>query len=104
MSDEQEWEIEEVEQSGSLGAVISVRFPASLANRIWDEAKRQGVPTSTWVRRAVEEHLDQPAGAGAANAELTISGLGVSVSLYPGRRTKAQTQSAPLIDLVTSNA
>ena len=50
------WETEEVEVTKPAAAVVSVRLQASLAERVFEEAQRRGVPTSVVVRDAIEDY------------------------------------------------
>lgn len=98
----QEWENEEAAVERPLSAVISVRFPTEFAQRVFAEAEARGVPTSTFIRSAVEQYLDTSI-AGATH-DWTISSNDVSVAFYSGRSTQGRTagQAHALDDVLVS--
>lgn len=79
-----EWENEPVEVARPLGAVVSVRFPQDIAERVFEEAQRQGVATSAFVRQAVESYLTSMEEA-RTSFDMSVSSRDVNVSFYAGR-------------------
>jgi hypothetical protein len=94
-----EWEVEEVQTPKPVGAVISVRLPQDLADRLLREAERRGVRTSAIVREAVEAFLEA-GGSSASTLDFTISSRDASVTLYTARSTHGRTSATPLVPSV----
>ena len=92
MSKNEEWETEDVEVAKPVGAVISVRFPQEIADRIFAEARRRGVKTSVVVREAVEAALSH-APASASDVQLSTV-ANVNLSFYSGRSRTGRTVTA----------
>jgi Ribbon-helix-helix protein, copG family len=98
-----EWEREEVETAKPVGIVISVRFSQSTAERIYAEAKRRGVSTSTMIRGAVESWLDTPIATSTIGDVSVSSANGAPVSFIEGRAAAMRTTGAAAdIELATS--
>jgi hypothetical protein len=92
--DRDDWEPEEVEVSKPVGVVISVRLTSETAERVFELARRQGVPTSAVMREAVERYLSDPV-AGVAGSDISFSASnGVQVSLVTGRSRHSRTVGA----------
>jgi predicted transcriptional regulator len=97
------WETEDVEVTKPVGIVVSVRFPQEIAARIYTEAKRRGVSTSTIIRDAVETWLDAPVASSAAGDVSLSSANGSPVSFTQGRSTSGRTagsDATTVVDLV----
>lgn len=91
----EEWETEEAEIQRPVGAVISVRVSQDLAERLFAEAERREVKTSTIVREAIEVYLEAGALA-TSQVDLSISTAeGGSVTIYQGRSHYGRTAAAP---------
>ncbi len=94
-----EWEAEEVRAPKTVAAVVSVRLPQDLADRLLREAERRGVRTSALVREAVEAFLED-GGSSASTLDFTISSRDASVTLYTARSTHGRTSATPLVESV----
>jgi hypothetical protein len=89
-----EWEKEDVEVTKPVGTVVSVRLSEELAETLFGEAQRRGLPTSAVVRAAIDEYLSR-AGTTAASLDVTISSANVPVAFYAGRSSLGRTASSP---------
>ena len=85
-----EWETEEAVIERPVSAVVSVRFPADVAQRAAEEAGRRGLALSTFVRLAVEEYWESCELSRSAH-DLTVSSPDGSVFFYGGRSANART-------------
>jgi predicted DNA-binding protein len=84
-----DWVVEDVVVDRPVSAVVSVRLPQAVAQRVSEEAERRGLPMSSFVRMAVEEYLDS-----CENARIqdwTFSSNDVSVFFYGGRSANLRT-------------
>jgi predicted DNA-binding protein len=86
------WETEDASVSRPVDAVVSVRFPRDLAERLFGEAQRRSVKTSAVVREAVEAFLSEDFGKPAA-MDVTVSSTDAPITLYTGRGTQVRTES-----------
>lgn len=92
--DQDAWETEDVELAKPVATVVSVRLHPALADRVFEEAQRRGVPTSAVVREAIEDHLEHPRGT-AATLDISVSSADVPVAFYTGRSTLGRTGGGP---------
>jgi hypothetical protein len=101
---EDEWEDEEAAVERPVSAVVSVRFPSDVAQRVFAEAEARGVPTSVLIRTAVEEYLDSSVPAGASY-DWTFSSNDVAVVFYAGRSSQGRTAGSahPIEDVLVTN-
>lgn len=83
-SETDEWETEEVEVTRPVGTVISVRFPGDLAERVFAEAHHSGLPTSAFIREAVQTYLDSRETV-RMSLDWSASSAAGPVTLYSGR-------------------
>jgi predicted DNA-binding protein len=83
-TDRDEWETEDVEVTRPVGAVISVRFPGDLAERVLAAAHHSGLATSAFIREAVESYLDSQESV-RMNLDWSASSSAGPVTLYSGR-------------------
>jgi predicted DNA-binding protein len=83
-SENDEWETEDAQVTRPVGAVISVRFPGDLAERILAEAQRSGLATSAFIRAAVESYLDSRETV-RMSLDWSASSADGPVTLYSGR-------------------
>ncbi len=99
-----EWEDEKATVERPVSAVVSVRFPSDVAQRVFAEAEARGVPTSVFIRTAVEEYLDScvPAGTGY---DWTFSSNDVAVAFYAGRSLQGRSAGSahPIEDVLVSS-
>jgi hypothetical protein len=89
-----EWENEKVEVSKPVGTVISVRVPPDVAQRIFDQAERRGVPVSAILREAVDAYLEGTGVGTPATMDITVSSMG-TVTLLAGHSPHGRTVGAP---------
>jgi hypothetical protein len=101
---EDEWEDEEATVERPVSAVVSVRFPSDVAQRVFAEAEARGVPTSAFIRAAVEEYLDAHVTSGAAY-DWSFSSNDVAVAFYAGRSLQGRTAGSahPIEDVLVPN-
>lgn len=93
--DDDQWEEERVEVTKPVGAVISVRVPADVAERIYAEAQRRGLRTSALVREAIDSFLEQSRPS-MSSVDLSISSQDdVAITLYTGQSQWGRTEGTP---------
>jgi|SRR5437879_6076871 hypothetical protein len=90
---EQDWEQEEVEIERPVGVVVSARLSQELADRVFGEAQRRGVPTSAVVREALELLLE--GGYSPSSLDLVISSADAPIAFFTGRSGLGRTGAAP---------
>lgn len=90
---EQNWEQEDVEIDRPVGVVVSARLSQELADRVFGEAQRRGVPISAIVREALELLLDSE--HSLSSLDLVISSADASVAFFTGRGGQGRTGAAP---------
>jgi ribbon-helix-helix CopG family protein len=98
---DQNWEQEEVEVERPVGVVVSARLSQELADRVFAEAQRRGVPTSAVVREALELLLED--GTIGSSLDLVISSADAPVAFFTGRSGVGRTGAAPAEVEITQN-
>jgi hypothetical protein len=95
-----EWGKEEVHVERPVSAVVSVRLPADLADRLAQEAASRRIGLSALVRDAVYEYVASLDSV-RSSYDWSVSSPDVSVSFYAGRGVQGRTAgSARTLDEV----
>jgi hypothetical protein len=105
LEEEELWDFERAEkQQGRKGrrAIVSVAFDRADFQAVADAARRMGMTTSEFIRRATLEKMRPSIGAGAFTISISAGGTGIAKLYGAPPRTMTLPPTIPLRDSVTA--